>query len=230
MTNFNGFAAGKSRITPLPAQFFTDLLPQIDHLGELKLTLYVMWALDRQEGNNRHLRWEDFNTDEVFLSGLAAAPAAREAALRDALARAVKRGTLLQSGETLEDALFFLNSPRGRATLLAYQNNEWAPDESRVPAALAAERPNIYRLYEENVGPLTPIIADRLKEAEVLYPPEWIEEAMRIAVERNVRNWRYIEGILRKRQEEGRDGATRKQSEEDRKRYHEGEFGDYVQH
>jgi hypothetical protein len=28
-----GFAAGKAKMTRLPSQFFTDLLPQIDHLG-----------------------------------------------------------------------------------------------------------------------------------------------------------------------------------------------------
>lgn len=228
MTPFNGFSAGKTHNTPIPAQFFTDLLPQIDDLDELKVTLYVLWALDRQEGSFRCLRWADFAADEVLLAGLSGDD--RLAALRKGLIRAVQRGTLLQSGKTLEEAVFFINTPRGRAGLKALEAGEQVL-AGRLPSAqLAAERPNIFRLYEENIGPLTPIIADRLKEAEELYPPEWINEAVHIAVERNVRNWRYIEGILRKWQEEGRDGTTRKPSEEDRRRYVEGEFGDYVQH
>ncbi len=228
MKAFNGFSAGKTHNTPIPAQFFTDLLPKIDNLDELKVTLYVLWALDRQEGSFRCLRWADFTADEVLLVGLSGDDPL--ASLRQAVLFAVQRGTLLQAGSVLEDAIFFINTPRGRAALKALEAGEQVP-AGRLPAAqLAAERPNIFRLYEENIGPLTPIIADRLKDAEELYPPEWINEAVHIAVERNVRNWRYIEGILRKWQEEGRDGTTRKPSEEDRRRYVEGEFGDYVQH
>ena len=63
--------------------------------------------------------------------------------------------------------------------------------------ALDVERPNIFRLYEENIGPLTPLIAEMLRDAEKTYPADWIEEAFKIAVENNVRRWRYIEAILR---------------------------------
>jgi len=42
------------------------------------------------------------------------------------------------------------------------------------------------------------MLADRLRDAENEYPAEWIPEALRLAVERNVRNWRYIEGILKR--------------------------------
>ncbi|MGI6380667.1 MAG: DnaD domain protein [Anaerolineae bacterium] len=42
---------------------------------------------------------------------------------------------------------------------------------------------------------LQPLIAEQLQQAEADYPPEWIEDAFRIAVESNVRNWRYIAAI-----------------------------------
>ncbi len=229
MKTFSGFAAGKTRNTPIPAAFFTDLLPQIDDLAELKVTLYVFWALDRQEGNTRYLLWKDFAADEVLLASLAEDEAQSLAALKDGLQRAVQRGTLLQAGESGQ-AVYFINTPRGRAALKGLQAGAWTPEDGHFTALLQAERPNIFRLYEENIGPLTPIIAERLKDAEEVYPSEWIDEAMHIAVERNVRNWRYIEGILKKWQEEGRDGTTRKPLEEDRQRYTKGEFGDYVQH
>jgi len=41
------------------------------------------------------------------------------------------------------------------------------------------ERPNIFKLYEENIGPLTPLIADALKDAEKTYPPEWVPKPWR---------------------------------------------------
>ena len=49
MQKFNGFPPGKTRTTVIPNQFFSELLPTIDDLVELKLTLYCMWALQQQE-------------------------------------------------------------------------------------------------------------------------------------------------------------------------------------
>ncbi|MBI2976543.1 MAG: primosomal replication protein N, partial [Chloroflexi bacterium] len=40
MKGFSGFPSSKVRSTPVPNPFFSELLPQIDHLGELKVTLY----------------------------------------------------------------------------------------------------------------------------------------------------------------------------------------------
>ena len=60
-------------------------------------------------------------------------------------------------------------------------------------------RPNIYTLYEENIGPLTALIAEELREAEETYPADWIEEAFREAVRMNKRNWKYVHAILKNR-------------------------------
>ena len=66
------------------------------------------------------------------------------------------------------------------------------------------ERPNIFVLYEQNIGLLTPLIADQLKDAADQYPQEWIEAAFREAVQHNKRNWSYISAILRRWETEGR--------------------------
>ncbi len=66
------------------------------------------------------------------------------------------------------------------------------------------ERPNIFVLYEQNIGLLSPLLADQLIEAEKQYPHEWIEDAFREAVQRNKRNWSYIRAILRRWETEGR--------------------------
>src|SRR5206468_2494137 len=39
------------------------------------------------------------------------------------------------------------------------------------------ERPNIFVLYEQNIGLLSPLLADELKDAADQYPGEWIEAA-----------------------------------------------------
>ena len=228
---FNGFPGGKVRLTRIPAQFFSELLPQIDHLGELKVTLYTLWCLDQMEGSFRYLRYRDYAGDERLMQGLGIDP---NQGLSDALQRAAARGTLLMAeipGENGSEAYYFLNTPRGRAAIEAIQKGNWRPTgDPQLPIALDLERPNIFRLYEDNIGPLTPIIADTLKEAEQTYRTEWIEDAIRIAVENNVRRWRYIQAILESWQKEGRHEQNRGDTEKDRRRYIEGPFAEFVKH
>ena len=44
MKTFKGFPA-KMSFTPVPDTFINNLLPQIEDIGELKVTLYIMEAL-----------------------------------------------------------------------------------------------------------------------------------------------------------------------------------------
>ncbi len=66
------------------------------------------------------------------------------------------------------------------------------------------DRPNIFVLYEQNIGLLSPLLADELKDAADQYPEEWIEAAFREAVQHNKRKWSYIRAILRRWETEGR--------------------------
>jgi DNA replication protein len=226
---FKGFSGGKTRQIPLPAAFFAEILPYIQSISELKIILFTFWSLDHQEGDVKFLHYRDFAGDETLLAGLGETAAEAQATLEEGLRLAVEHGVLLQSEG--EERLYFLNSPRGRAALKVYQQGEWSPEsEPHLPVTLASERPNIFRLYEENMGPLTPLISEALQEAEKTYASEWIEDAMRIAVKKNVRNWRYVEAILKSWQEKGRDDTNRRDSEKDRRRYIEGEYADFIEH
>ena len=94
---FQGFSEGKGRSTPLPAQFFSELLPEIDHLGELKvLPCMPFGGSNRMEGNFRYLQRQDFLPRTAFYAGfIGAIPAKRDAVLDDALERLVVRGVFL---------------------------------------------------------------------------------------------------------------------------------------
>jgi DNA replication protein len=231
-----GLKAGKQRPTPVPGQFFSELLPEIDNLAELKVSLYGIWKLDRMEGEVRYLRRTDFSEDGRFMQGLSENPVKAEATLEEALERAVGRGTFLclqveSDDELLVGRFYFLNSSRGRAVVEAAKKGEWKPSPNAIGGArLAEERPNIFRLYEENIGPLTPLIADTLRDAEQVYPSDWLEEAVKIAVQRNARNWRFVEAVLKRWKEEGRDEQDRRDAEKNRRRYDEGEFADFIEH
>lgn len=231
MSSFSGFPSGKVRLIPIPVQFFTDLLPEINNLAEYKVILYTLWFLNNQEGPIRYITRQDIANDKMMMKGLGKTQEAAQMALTEGIEHATQRGTLLKVQIELSDserAIYFLNTPRSQAAIEALKHGDWSPDQTtRATISLKMERPNIFRLYEENIGALTPMIADTLRDAEEIYKTEWIEDAIRIAVENNARSWRYIDAILRSWQEKGRNGAYRKDTKEDRLKYIQGEYGEF---
>lgn len=232
---FQGFAEGNGRFTPIPNRFFDDLLLDIDHLGELKITLYLFWQLSKVEKSFRFLRMSEIIKDKLFMKGMGDSEKTALHYLEESIQKAVHRGTMI--GATIDlsqgqETLYFINSPRGRAAVEAISRGEWKHSgDPMEPVELTPERPNIYLLYEENIGPLTPMIAESLGNAERTYPDFWIQDALRVAVENNKRNWRYVEAILDRWQKEGRDEREDRQAtEKDRRRYIEGEFSDLIEH
>jgi len=228
MTKFSGFLPGKQPTFAVYAQFISDLLPLIDNVTELKVTLYAMWAIQQREGTFRYLLRRDFTANTVFVAGVGG-----EAALDEGLTRACARESLLcakvELGETPE-RLYFINTEMGRAAFEQVRLGLWQPGSERLPVEILPERPNIYRLYEDHFGQLTPMIADMLKDTEKDFPLSWIIEAMRIAVAKNVRNWRFVQAILDRWQREGKGNAVdQRPDERDGKRYISGEYADFLE-
>ena len=234
MQGFPGFPDGKQRLTPVPNLFFSDLLPAIDNLVELKVTLYAFWALGQREGEVRYLRLPDFMNDPVLLTAMGGPniPSGVDALL-DGIERAVARGTFLQVSIDGADGrleLYFLNTERGRAAVEGISRGEWRPSpDDEQPITLMVRRPTIFVLYGQNIGALTPMIADELREAERTYPPQWIEEAIKLAVTNNVRRWRYIQAILERWRQEGRqDAHGQRDSQRNLQRQIPSEYDDIV--
>lgn len=202
MKPFAGFPSGRVSYTPIPNLFISELLAEIDDLAELKLTLYLFWALYHQKGAPRYLTMTELQSEGMLLAGLpvTAGHSALEA-LQDAVRRAVERRTVLQldiMNEAGETSYLFLNTPQGRCAVSEVKSGTLILESAgrvREPH-IRRERLTIYELYEQNVGLLTPLISEQLTEASTTYPDAWINEAFTIAVEHNARNWRYISAIL----------------------------------
>lgn len=210
---FKGFS-GKENFTQLPNEFFRELLNKIDDLNELKVTLFALWRMVNMEGA-AHPLWE-----QDFAEGLDTVD------IGAGLDKCVQRGSLLKV--TVDtDEVYFLNTPRGQASAEAARESGWVPSKRQSAPPLA--RPNIYQLYEENIGPLTPMIADVLEDAEDEYPADVIEDAMEKAVKANARKWSYVEAILKRWKEEGYGKKQDRQDhQEDRNRYVEGDYADFL--
>jgi len=218
MTLFAGFPSGKGLYVPVPEAFFTALLPQIEDTAELKVTLHLFWLLAQKKGDPRCVSDRELIADKVLLHSLKRKgdPRPPEERLQQGLDQAVARGTI------------FFNTNRSRKAVKELQGGEVVPvsmlngedeqvegdNESTLSTSrgydqakhvqVEIERPNIFVLYEQNIGLLSPLLADELKDAADQYPAEWIEAAFREAVQHNKRNWSYIRAILRRWETEGR--------------------------
>jgi DNA replication protein len=120
---------------------------------------------------------------------------------------------------------YLANTERNRSWAMRAGDGEisWLP-----PAALPAERPALFRLYEQNIGILTPMLVVELREAEEMYPSGWFADAIREAVRSNKRSWRYIRAVLERWSRDGREGFVG--VEEDAQRYISGALSDIVKY
>lgn len=211
MKGFTGFPAGPVRFTSVPDLFWAELLPQIDDLAELKVTLHCLWRLYRKEGALRYISRQELMEDHLLKEGLRTPGVPYQRVLDDAVARAITRGSLLKVEARIAGDIeewLFVNTARARWMVEQLRSGELLPETMArpiEPVPMPHDRPTIFTLYEQNVGLLQPIIAEELREAAELYPNDWVEDAFRLAAERNIRNWKYIRAILERWMREGRE-------------------------
>jgi len=214
MDTFTGFTSSET-FTQIPDSFI-HLLKEIDDIAELKVTLHAIWRIEHIEGHFRALREADFEAGTLGLNG---------GEILSGLGKAVERGTLLRR-EREAQVFYFLNSPRGRLSAEAFEKGQWR--ESAMGSSAPMRKSNIFKLYEKNIGPLTPLISDMLREAEKNYPSVWIEEVFEIAVRKQNRNWKYMESILARWKEQRKDeGKDQQDIIKDTKRYTDSDFSDF---
>ncbi len=206
---FGGFP-NSGLATAVPSLFFSRVIPQIERPEELLVSLYFFFAQGLRRRSPRFLTRRELAADATLLRALANLCGSSDG---DALARglglSLERGTLIRTVVEVQgrpEELYMVNTPANRRAL---DERAAGPDlsalEEPLPPAEGSTLPNIFALYEENVGSITPLIAEELKDAEERYPPQWVLEAFREAVSLNKRSWRYIQRILRRWEAEGPD-------------------------
>ena len=234
MKQFNGFPA-KMQFTPVPNFFLTNILPQINDIAELKTTLYIFEVLYTKRGYPRFTTYRELLSDTSLKSSLRGVAKPLDQVLRDALEMATKRGTILHivlDKDGLSEDVYFLNTEADRKVVAKIQNGELILSGLKAEGQTdieTEELPDIFTLYEQNIGMLTPMIADELREAEKLYQVTWIKDAIKEAVNQNKRKWSYISAILERWSAEGKsDGTHRRDSKTDPDKYIKGKYGHMV--
>ncbi len=208
-----GLVINPGETLPIPKSFLNDVAPSITSIEEFHVSLAAFRLFDAAGGFQEPLAEKTILRDRTLRSALRVdgSPRAPDARIAKGVELAIARGLLVRlvSVESRKRSTFFyLNTPENRSSIKLMESGQLAvprvlwPDE--LPPSITIERPNAFRLYEQNIGPLTPLIADQISRVIEDYPEDWIEDAMSEAVAYNRRSWRYVTRILENWQAAGR--------------------------
>jgi DnaD/phage-associated family protein len=208
-----GIIIDAAKSTPVPSAFLTDVAPAITSMEELQVMLGIFRIIHESGDMADPIGEKTLMRDRLLRSALRVpgSPRSPDTRISKGLELSLARGTLVRlvSAQARKRATwYYLNTPENRATLRLMESGQlpapralW-PDD--VAPSITIDRPNAFRLYEQNIGPLTPLIADQIARAIEEYPDDWIEDAFEEAVAYNRRSWRYVSRILENWTVEGR--------------------------
>jgi len=190
---------------PVPRAFLDEVAPDITSMEEMQVSLTVFRLVADLEGEETPIAEQMILRDAPLRRALRRDGVTGDAdtRIRQGIELAVGRGTLLRFAAVRgrrERLWYYLNTPVNRATVASMQRGALPPPaivwEGQTAPSITVDQPNAFRMYEQNIGPLTPLIADQISRAVEEYPADWIEDAIAEAVTYNRRSWRYILRIL----------------------------------
>jgi len=189
----------------IPVSIFTDIVPSMTDMAEVQSFLTVTRLALLSGDLSTPIEEPNIVRDPSVRRALRVIGSGNEADNRIAtgLELAVGRGVLIRfrTVDGRDERVWYLlatedarlSVERMLAGVVLPPRSLWTNDK---PPRVEPERPTVFRLYEQNIGLLSPIIADQIVRAMERYPRDWIEDAIGEAVVYNRRNWRYIQRIL----------------------------------
>ena len=144
----------KTGFISLPGTFFTQTVPRIQDLAELKVALYVAYLVLRKQDHPHFVTYKELKAESCRLSDELGGET-----FRQALDSAVEHGTLLHSTLNIDGTL-----------------------EDVYSLTVGSHQPptvNIFAIYEQNIGMITPIIAEELRKQRGFILPSGLKKPLR---------------------------------------------------
>ena len=205
------------RYTPTPNIVFGKLLNEIEHVNDLKFILRIIWMINQVKRVPKYITIKEITSDKILYPIIYKESVKETETACISMIQKASLSELLICHQINENGapntIVALNTSRNKTMLFKIQQIDQSESVFQATVDIAEERPNIFKLYEDNIGILNPIIADELKIAEKTYPHDWVSSAFKEAVLRNKRSWKYIKTILENWYREGKtDGRIGKHS------------------
>ncbi|MFC2040346.1 DnaD domain-containing protein [Chloroflexota bacterium] len=234
MTEFRGFP-DKMEFTPVPNLAFSRVFLETDDVVELKATLYLISALYQKRGFPKYVTFSEMAASPELMAVMVAEGKEPVEVLSSSLGKTVARGVFLAvpvTGGEIKTELYFLNTPSNREVSEKIISGALTLGGLELAEPVAVPKPklpDIFTAYEQNIGIITPLVADELKDIARLYPEEWVHEAIGEAVALNKRSLRYISRILENWAAGGKnDGTPGRSHKTNPDKYIQGKYGHIV--
>jgi len=219
----------------IPERFFSDVLPNITNILELKISLIILNEIASQQTEGSFLNHFDIeNLEQLKLLETDGVQLSLE--LIESILEKLTQSNLIFSMKLhleAEDSgeIYFLDDADGRKLSENFKLGIVSPNiTGDNPERDIDKGITVFDLYEKNIGVIPGSqVAEELIEAEKTYPAQWLEDAFDEAVAQDVRRWAYIRAILASWSNGGRgnyDGKTGGRNSESR--YKSGKYGKVV--
>mgnify|MGYP001201473209 CR=1 FL=1 len=209
--------------TSVPDPILGVVLDHVEDICVLKTLIRIVGLYYKKQGYPRFLTVQDIGGDYTISNTLKKYQRSTREDLVAILDEIVSIGVIVRVPVSIDEEpayIYILNTKEGRRAVQlindgAINFRDLDTIDSLIFAAdgdkgTSVTSQNIFKLYEQNIGVITPIVSEELKDAETIYPDEWIAEAFRESALLNKRNWRYVEAILKRWKTEGKqDGKSR---------------------
>ena len=208
------FKTGQKMI-PFPVQLFTEILPRLHNESQLRATLYTWYAIMSKGSGQRYVYLSQLLTDPVLLSWFT--HLGGKNGIQRGLDQSCREGIFLQLQIGEDDKILAPNDESGarlitdmKSESVAHHNQsrDSSPETNYERTVVS----NVVEKYENEIGMLTPVIADMIAIAEQMYPTTWILEALDIAAQSNARSWKYVTAILARWKNEGKNNDNEETS------------------
>jgi len=152
MKQFEGFPS-RMQFTPVPNLFISRLLPQIEDINELKVTLHIFRDIYGKRGYPRYVTLRDLLSDSGLAKSLGGKSEELKKSLSAVLDLAVKRGTVLhleleRDGEP--ESLYFINSEQDKKVLEKIRNGEIVVQGLEPGNGHMLWKPGLLRIYSRS--------------------------------------------------------------------------------
>ena len=207
----------------VPETYVGQVMRQVSDTVELKVTLLMFHLLTKSREYPGYVPHADLVLRAASLLGV------DEAACVEGIQSAVARGVFIRTSLSVDGAevTAYLANLEADIEAIEQLKAKAAPGRS---GETVSRSPNIFELYEQNIGIITPMMAEELKDAQRAYPAEWIEEAFREAVKGRKQNWKYVSRILERWTSEGKGSGAHRPGTvpDDPDKYVKGRYGRVV--
>jgi len=213
-----------SRILPI---FIHSSIDDMTNLSPNAMRVYMHLA--RRAGANNEA-WPSYQSVGDHCFAFSDNPSTRKSMARKAIDDLIESGLIEKGSRTRKDG----GSTSNMYTLVDHEKQEGVPigtgganrhggvpigtkgtpiedNPKKTTTTESSEFGEICTVYESNIGLLTPMIGDKIKDAMGDYPTSWIVEGIQAAVTAEARHWNYVMGCLKNWKREGKSTAEKQE-------------------